>query len=79
MGIGRIIKIEGTPAPAKPGFYGEGERLDVWLTDDLGSLFAMQFDMDGYNTGIYKTDKDGIRSMDILVVPPSGHPMPANG
>ena len=79
LGIGNITMIESTPAPAKPEFYAEGERFDVWFRDDLGSLFVMQFTVDGYTPGIFKTDKDGVRTMDLLVVPLSGDPMPANG
>jgi len=65
--IGIIVEIKAMPSPAKPGFYQEGERVDVIIKDDLGNTFETQIRQNGYCYEIRKTDKDGQVITDILI------------
>ena len=58
MKIGYITEIEVSYAPAKPGYYGEKERVEVKLSDDCGNMFEMQMDLFGHNYHIMKIGYD---------------------
>ena len=69
VGVGTITEIEVEYAPADPGFYGEGERVDVRFSDDCGSTFQIQFDLYGYSPSITKIDMEGIITSEMIHIP----------